>query len=74
MTVRQRERGNHLHRLAVLDFPKVLLGLPVGDDSESVLANPLGSSLSVVFVEMDPNLVGAKWSIPSPDHVFNRRI
>ena len=30
--------SDHLHRLAVLDFPEVFLGLTVGDDAEAVVA------------------------------------
>ena len=74
MSVRQRKRRDHLHRLAVLDFPEVFLGLTVGDDAKAVVAHALCSSLSVVFVEVNPDLVGTQRRLSSPDDVFNRRV
>ena len=74
MSVRQRKRRNHLHRLPVLDFPEVFLGLTVGDDAKAVVAHALGSSLSMMFVEVNPHLVGAQRRLSFPDDVFNRRV
>ena len=73
MSVRQRKRGHHLHRLAVLDFPEVFLGLAVGDDTKTVVAHAPCSSLPVVLVEVNSHLVGAQGRLSFPDDVFNGR-
>ena len=60
-----------MHGLAVLDLPKVFFGASVGDHSEPVMANPLGPSLAMMFVEMNAHFVGAQRGIPFPNDVLN---
>ena len=74
MSVGQRKGRDHLHGLAVLDFPKVLFGLTVGDDSKPEAAQALGSALSVMLVKVDADLVGSQRSAAFPHDVFHRRV
>ena len=43
----------------------------MGDHSEPVMANPLGPSLAMMFVEMNAHFVGAQRGIPFPNDVLN---
>ena len=61
--IRQRKGRHHLHGLTVRDFSEVFSTLTVGYHSDAEFARSLRSSLPVMFVEMDTNLVRSKLSL-----------